>query len=76
METVMNLRACLEVVSLAVTKGWHDGEAGASARRGKTLAKEILGPVYGPNDAEMLRQAYSFGYGCGADERVEEEGDD
>ena len=72
----MNLRACLEVVALAVTKGWHDGEDGARARRGKTLAREILGPVYGPNDAEMLRQAYSFGYGCGADERVEEEPDD
>lgn len=64
-----------EWLVLAYDKGYRDGLAEAPRKACKTLARWIIGPVFGACDARTLRAAYVLGYSVGDEDRAAEEQD-
>jgi hypothetical protein len=59
----------LEWLELAFKKGYRDEYDQQPRMRKKPLAQLIVGPVYGSEDAILLRNVYSFGRSVGLAQR-------
>ena len=59
----------LEWLELAFKKGYRDEYDRQSPTRKPELAKLIIGPVYGDDDAVLLRDVYKFGRSVGLAQR-------
>ena len=61
-----------EWLVLAYDKGYRDGLSELPPVRCKTLARWLIGPVFGHSDAKALRGAYVLGYGIAGEEARQE----